>query len=50
MTRARDAAAKQTGAANRDLSERMGLRLPRAIAAKMEFNEARPHKHGGKVF
>ena len=33
-----------------DLAEHLDLRLARAIAAKMEFNERRPYKHGGKAF
>ena len=27
-----------------------GLRVGAAIAAKMAYNETRPHKHGGKLF
>lgn len=31
-----------------DFSVALGLRLPEAIIAKMEFNAGRPHKHGKK--
>ena len=33
-----------------DISIVMGLRLPEAILAKIEYNRNRPHKHGGKKF
>lgn len=32
------------------LGYRMKLRIPEAIIAKDEFNNTRPHKHGGKLF
>src|SRR5687768_5314397 len=33
-----------------DMCHARGWRLEEAIAAKMKFNESRPHKHGGKAF
>lgn len=33
-----------------DNSAREGWRIGDAILAKMQFNESRPHKHGGKAF
>lgn len=31
-----------------DLCQYLGIDLGRAVLAKMEYNERRPHKHGGK--
>lgn len=31
-------------------AERMNLRVPQAMFAKLDFNETRPVKHGGKLF
>ena len=33
-----------------DMSAARGYRLGEAIVAKMEFNQTRPHRHGGKAF
>ena len=33
-----------------DYAGGFGLRIGEAIAAKHQFNQARPHKHGGKAF
>lgn len=33
-----------------DLCGHMGIDLESAIALKMEYNEGRPYKHGGKLF
>jgi NTP pyrophosphatase (non-canonical NTP hydrolase) len=33
-----------------DHAEARGYRLPEAIAAKVEYNSHRPHRHGGKAF
>ena len=33
-----------------DMAHRRGYRLAPAILAKMQFNESRPYKHGGKRF
>lgn len=33
-----------------DLAAALNLNLGEAILAKMEYNETRPHKHGGKAF
>ena len=32
-----------------DLAGQLGFDLEKAIATKHEFNETRPHRHGGKV-
>jgi hypothetical protein len=33
-----------------DMAEARGWKLPEAIIAKMQFNETRPIRHGGKLF
>lgn len=33
-----------------DLAHARGWRLPQAILAKIEYNQTRTHKHGGKKF
>lgn len=33
-----------------DHAKHKGLRVAEAIAAKMDYNDTRPHRHGGKAF
>lgn len=33
-----------------DHGEKRGLRIAEAIGAKLDYNDTRPHKHGGKKF
>lgn len=33
-----------------DFAKAFGLNVPGAVLAKIEYNETRPHRHGGKYF